>query len=109
MERSIVCGVDDSDAGRSALGTADWLAARLDARLIALHTIDPDTGRDRRPRSIAGAAELAAAAEESALHVLEETVKEVEPIRKPDRAPRLLRRLRRADQVLRPALGSRAA
>lgn len=38
MERSIVCGVDDSDAGRSALGTADWLAARLDARLIALHT-----------------------------------------------------------------------
>jgi nucleotide-binding universal stress UspA family protein len=84
MERSIVCGVDDSDAGRSALGTADWLAARLDARLIALHTIDPDTGRDRRPRSIAGAAELAAAAEESALHVLEETVKEVEPIRKPE-------------------------
>ncbi|HKV76216.1 MAG TPA: universal stress protein, partial [Gemmatimonadales bacterium] len=44
--RHLVAATDDSAAGRHAVETATWLAARLDARLTVV-TVTPVAGRDR--------------------------------------------------------------
>ncbi len=46
MRGTILCGVDDSDDGRSALELAAELSDRLDARLVLAHVADgiPPTG-----------------------------------------------------------------
>ena len=37
MPRTIVCGVDQSDAAEAVANTARWLANRLKARLVLAH------------------------------------------------------------------------
>ena len=48
MQRPIVCGIDGSEQGARALSTANWLANRLDARLIAVHVVPQPSGRTGR-------------------------------------------------------------
>ena len=40
MKRAIVCGVDGSPDSQAALGYANELAARLDARLVLAHVVE---------------------------------------------------------------------
>jgi nucleotide-binding universal stress UspA family protein len=39
MPRTIVCGVDQSDAAEAAANTARWLAKLVKARLVLVHGI----------------------------------------------------------------------
>lgn len=38
--RTIVCGVDDSEAAVAVTGTARWLAEGLGARLVVVHVVE---------------------------------------------------------------------
>jgi nucleotide-binding universal stress UspA family protein len=40
MPRTIVCGVDQSDAAEAVANTARWLANRLKARLVLVHVAE---------------------------------------------------------------------
>ena len=40
MPRTIVCGVDQSDAAEAVANSARWLANRLKARLVLVHVAE---------------------------------------------------------------------
>lgn len=84
MGRSIVCGVDGPDEGKAVLATAGWLAARLQAKVVAVHTLDPEIERLLGHRPNAAADELADAVETSAMQVLDQAVEQAEMVREPE-------------------------
>jgi len=45
MPRTIVCGVDQSDAAEAVANTARWLANRLKARLVLVHVAEEPAGK----------------------------------------------------------------
>jgi hypothetical protein len=45
MPRTIVCGVDQSDAAEAVANTARWLANRLKARLVLVHVPEEPAGK----------------------------------------------------------------
>jgi nucleotide-binding universal stress UspA family protein len=45
MPRTIVCGVDQSDAAQAVANTARWLANRLKARLLLVHVAEEPGGK----------------------------------------------------------------
>jgi hypothetical protein len=46
MPRTIVCGVDQSDAAEAVAKTARWLSNRLTVRLVPMHIAEEPAGRD---------------------------------------------------------------
>ena len=53
MPRTIVCGVDQSNAAEAVANTARWLANRLKARLVLVHVAEERHGRQgREPSSV---------------------------------------------------------
>jgi nucleotide-binding universal stress UspA family protein len=47
MPRTIVCGVDQSDAAEAVANTARWLGKRPKARLVLVHVAEEPAGKAR--------------------------------------------------------------
>jgi nucleotide-binding universal stress UspA family protein len=45
MPRTIVCGVDQSDAAEAVANTARWFSNRLKARLVLVHVAEEPAGK----------------------------------------------------------------